>query len=201
MNRHSVNYKKVTNHHALLITGNEAKNLPDDESNMYERIAGRTVEAFSKICIKDATTIKLECADVLFEVKGSITKSAGWRKVWGEQKEKDENEAAALPKIIENETLPVREVELLEKQTKPRPLHTESSLLSSMETCSKELTDETEREALKELGIGTPATRASIIETLFSRDYIKREKKSLIPTNKGLVAYLAVHEKRLQTFP
>lgn len=197
LNRHSVNDKKVTDHHALLITGNEAKDLPDDEYKVYERIAGRMVEAFSKICIKDVTTIKLNCADVLFEVKGSVTKSAGWRKAWGEQEDKDENEAAALPNLSENETLPVRDVELLEKQTKPRPLHTESSLLSAMETCGKELTDEAEREALKESGIGTPATRASIIETLFSRDYIVREKKSLIPTNKGLVVYLAVREKKI----
>lgn len=197
LNRHSVNDKKVTDHHALLITGNEAKDLPDDEYKVYERIAGRMVEAFSKICIKDVTTIKLNCADVLFEVKGSVTKSAGWRKVWAEQEDKDENEAAALPNLSENEMLPVRDVELLEKQTKPRPLHTESSLLSAMETCGKELTDEAEREALKESGLGTPATRASIIETLFSRDYIVREKKSLIPTNKGLVVYLAVREKKI----
>lgn len=84
LNRHSVNDKKVTDHHALLITGNEAKDLPDDEYKVYERIAGRMVEAFSKICIKDATTIKLNCTDVFFEVKGSVTKSARWSKVWGE---------------------------------------------------------------------------------------------------------------------
>lgn len=197
LNRHSVNDSKVTDHHALLITGNEPKDLADDEHKVYERIAGRIVEAFSKICIKDATTIKLECADVLFEVKGSIIKSAGWRKVWGEEEEKDDNEATALPDLSENETLSVRDVELLEKQTKPRPLHTESSLLSAMETCGKELTNEAEREALKESGIGTPATRAAVIETLFSRDYIKREKKSLVPTNKGLVVYLAVKEKKI----
>lgn len=165
LNRHSVNDKKVTDHHALLITGNEAKDLPYDEYNVYERITGRMVAAFSKICIKAATTIKLNCADILFEVKSSVTKNARWRKVWGEQEDKDENEAAALPNLSENETLPVQDVELLEKQTKPRPLHTESSLLSSMATCGKELSDEAEREALKESAIGTPATRASIIET------------------------------------
>lgn len=197
LNRHSVNDGKVTDHHALLITGNEPKELPDDEHKVYERIAGRMVEAFSKICIKDATTIKLECADVLFEVKGSVTKSAGWRKVWGEQEEKEDNEVTALPDLSENEILSVQDVELLEKQTKPRPLHTESSLLSAMETCGKELTNEAQREALKESGIGTPATRAAVIETLFSRDYIKREKKSLAPTNKGLVVYLAVKEKKI----
>lgn len=197
LNRHSVNDKKVTDHHALLITGNEAKGLPDDEYKVYERIAGRMIEAFSKICIKDATTIKLNCADTLFEVKGSVIKSAGWRNVWSEQDEKDENEALALPNLSDNDILSVKDAELLEKQTKPRPLHTESSLLSAMETCGKELTDEAEREAIKESGIGTPATRASIIETLFSREYIQREKKSLVPTNKGLVVYLAVRDKKI----
>lgn len=93
--------------------------------------------------------------------------------------------------------LSIKNVDLLEKQTKARPLHTEASLLSAMETCGKELADEAEREALKESGIGTPATRANIIETLFSREYIVREKKSLVPTNKGLVVYLAVRDKKI----
>lgn len=197
LNRHSVNDNKVTDHHALLITGNKPKDLSDDEYVVYERIAGRMVEAFSKICIKDATTVKLNCADVAFEVKGSVTKSAAWRKVWKEKDDQDENESPSLPKIIESDIFTVNDVELLEKQTKPRPLHTESSLLSAMETCGKELSDEAEREALKESGIGTPATRAAIIETLFSREYIVREKKSLVPTNKGLVVYLAVRDKKI----
>ena len=99
--------------------------------------------------------------------------------------------------LSSGDTLPINGTDLLEKQTKPRPLHTESSLLSAMETCGKELTDEAEREAIKESGIGTPATRASIIETLFSREYIVREKKSLVPTNKGLVVYLAIKDKKI----
>jgi len=106
-------------------------------------------------------------------------------------------DAPALPSLSDGDVLPINGTDLLEKQTKPRPLHTESSLLSSMETCGKDLTDETEREALKESGIGTPATRAAIIETLFSREYIQREKKSLVPTNKGLVVYLAIRDKKI----
>jgi DNA topoisomerase-3 len=85
----------------------------------------------------------------------------------------------------------------LEKQTKPKPLHTEASLLSAMESAGKECTDEAEREAMKESGIGTPATRAAIIETLFARDYIRREKKSLVPTEKGLSVYETVKDKRI----
>lgn len=195
LNRRSVNDKKVTDHHALLITGNKADGLPEEESKVYERIAGRMVEAFSEICIKDATSIKLNCADTLFDVKGSITKSAGWRKVW-QEKEENEDEIK-LPTLTEGEVLTLKSSEILEKQTKPKPIHTESSLLSAMETCGKELTNEDEREALKESGIGTPATRANIIETLFSREYTVREKKSLIPTNKGLAVYLAVQNKKI----
>jgi DNA topoisomerase-3 len=90
-----------------------------------------------------------------------------------------------LPEVSQGETLPVIQSELLEKQTKPKPLHTEASLLSEMETAGKNVMDEAEREAMKESGIGTPATRAAIIETLFARDYVKREKKSLVPTERG----------------
>lgn len=85
----------------------------------------------------------------------------------------------------------------MEKQTKPRPLHTESSLLSAMEHCGRELRDDELRDSLKGNGIGTPATRASIIETLFARDYVRREKKSLVPTDKGLAVYQIVKDKRI----
>jgi DNA topoisomerase-3 len=85
----------------------------------------------------------------------------------------------------------------LEKQTKPKPLHTEASLLGAMESCGKDIENEAERGAIKESGIGTPATRAAIIETLFARDYIVREKKSLIPTGKGMTVYETVKDKRI----
>ena len=85
----------------------------------------------------------------------------------------------------------------MEKQTKPRPLHTESSLLSAMESCGKELQETELRDSLKDIGIGTPATRASIIETLFSRDYVRRDKKNLVPTEKGLAVYHTVKGKRI----
>jgi len=93
--------------------------------------------------------------------------------------------------------LEIVSLEILEKQTKPKPLHTEATLLGAMETCAKEVENEAEREAMKESGIGTPATRAAIIETLFVRDYIRREKKSLVPTDKGLMVYETVKDKRM----
>lgn len=123
-------------------------------------------------------------------------KQAGWRAVFNEKEEKDDEESN-LPNLSEGEMLPVIHSEVMEKQTKPKPLHTEASLLSAMESAGKEVENEAEREAIKESGIGTPATRAAIIETLFARDYIRRETKSLIPTDKGLAVYDIVKDKRI----
>ena len=195
LNNYSVDDKKVTDHHALLITGNKAEGLSIDELKVYDRIAGRMVETFSKVCIKHLTTIKLSCADILFETKSFYTKSAAWRKVWREREE--DEEGFKLPKLLEGNILTLNSTELLEKQTKPKPLHTEASLLSAMETAGKDLEDDAQRLAMKISGLGTPATRASIIETLFARDYIKREKKSLVPTAKGLTVYEVVKDKQI----
>lgn len=197
LNIRSVDDKKITDHHAIIITENKPSELSPDERIIYEMVAGRMLEAFSKKCKKENTVVTLECGGVTFTARGSIILSAGWRGVFGAQEEEKEEDATVLPDIAQGDSLPVKGCDVLEKQTKPRPLHTESSLLSAMETCSKEVEDEAEREALKESGIGTPATRAAIIETLFSREYIVREKKSLVPTNKGLTVYLAVKDKRI----
>jgi DNA topoisomerase-3 len=195
LNIRSVDDKKVTDHHALLITENTPKELANDEQTIYEMVAGRMLEAFSKRCVKDVTTIVLTCAGTLFEAKGSIVKQAGWRAVFNEKEENDED--GVLPVMQQGDTLPVIHSELLEKQTKPKPLHTEATLLAAMESAGKEVENEAEREAMKESGIGTPATRAAIIETLFTRDYIHREKKSLVPTEKGLTVYETVKDKRI----
>lgn len=207
LNTRSVDDKKITDHYALLITENQPHDLSKDEQIIYEMIAGRMLDAFSKKCIKDATTIICICADTIFEAKGSVIKQAGWRAVFGEttfdgtecsqKEEAGEDEAGNLPEVSQGETLPVISSELLEKQTKPKPLHTEATLLGAMESAGKEVSNEAEREAMKESGIGTPATRAAIIETLFTRDYIRREKKSLIPTEKGLSVYETVKDKRI----
>ena len=181
LNKRSVNDKKVTDHHALIITENTPNDISADQRIIYDMIAGRMLEAFSGKYTKENTTIFLDASGVTFTVKGSVILIPGWRAVLNApDEEKGEDDALALPSLSNGDVLPIKGTDLLEKQTKPRPLHTESSLLSAMETCGKELTDEAEREALKESGIGTPATRASIIETLFSREYIQREKKSQI---------------------
>lgn len=189
---------KVTDHHALIITEDSATGLSKDEQLIYDMVAGRMLEAFGERCIKENTTVSLDAGGVHFSCKGSVTLVPGWRSVFNSKDEpNDEDDTAVLPTLVEGDNLPIRDCEIQEKQTKPRPLHTESSLLAAMESAGKEVENEEEREAMKDCGIGTPATRAAIIETLFSREYITREKKSLVPTNKGLVVYLAVKDKKI----
>ena len=197
LNRHSVNNAKVTDHHALLITGNVPSKLSAEQSKIYDMIAGRMLEAFSEVCVKGLTSVRIECAGHLFEVRATTIQQAGWRRIWHETEETSDEEAAALPTLRENDVLLMRECDLLEKETRPRPLHTENSLLAAMETAGKELDNEAEREAMKDSGLGTPATRAAIIETLISREYIRREKRSLVPTEKGLSVYNIVADKRI----
>mgnify|MGYP000847467922 FL=1 len=198
LNIRSVDDKKVTDHHALIITGDPADGLTGDERTIYDMVAGRMLEAFSNRCTKENTTISLDAGGVHFVAKGSVALLPGWRSVFNATDEEAQDEdVITLPALAEGDTLPVRDMEALEKQTKPRPLHTEATLLSAMESAGKECENEDEREAMKDAGIGTPATRAAIIETLFSREYITREKKALVPTNKGLVVYLAVKDKKI----
>lgn len=197
LNRHSVNNDKVTDHHALLITGNVPSKLSAEQSKIYDMIAGRMLEAFSEECVKELTSVRIECAGHLFEVRATTIQQAGWRRIWHETEETTDEEAAALPTLRENDVLLMRGCDLLEKETRPRPLHTENSLLAAMETAGKELDNEAEREAMKDSGLGTPATRAAIIETLISREYIRREKRSLVPTEKGLSVYNIVADKRI----
>ena len=196
LNRRSVNDSKVTDHHALIITENLPGELSKDERAIYELVAGRMLEAFSGRCVKDVTTAVLSAGDTDFMVKGAVMKVAGWRAVFSEQDTEDEDNAT-LPPLQEGQCLPLSAVDLLEKQTKPKPLHTESSLLAAMENAGKELEDAELKARLKDAGIGTPATRAAIIETLFVRQYIVREKKNLVPTDKGLAVYKIVKDKKI----
>ena len=196
LNRRSVNDGKVTDHHALIVTENLPGELSKDERAVYELVAGRMLEAFSGKCVKDVTTALLSAGDTGFTVKGAVMKTAGWRAVFSEQDTEDED-TATLPPLQEGQTLPLSGVDLLEKQTKPKPLHTESSLLAAMENAGKELEDAELKASMKDAGIGTPATRAAIIETLFARQYIVREKKNLVPTEKGLAVYRIVKGKKI----
>lgn len=196
LNIRPVDSKKVTDHHALLITGLIPEGIGYDERKIYDMIAGRMLEAFSENCVKDQTTVLLNCSQTLYVAKGSVIRVTGWREVF-EKENKDHDKEKELPILTEGQELFIGQIQLLEKLTKPKPIHTEASLLSAMETAGKDLENEEQRLALKSCGIGTPATRASIIETLFSRGYMIREKKSLVPTEKGLAVYDAVKDKRI----
>lgn len=190
LNRRSVDASKVTDHHALLVTTNRPLALYKNEQAIYDMIVGRMVEAFSGECVKDTTTVRTEYGGVEFETKGCIVRKAGWRSVYGEDKED-----TVLPGWKEGDTLPVNGCSMSSGMTRPKPLHTESSLLAAMETAGQEgMEDEDARQALKDCGIGTPATRAAIIETLLRREYMVRVKKSLVPTEKGLALYSIVKE-------
>lgn len=195
LNRRSVDGDRVTDHHALIITECLPGELPEDQRKIYDMVAARLLESFSARCVKDVTTVRLTAGNSDFTAKGTVVKSAGWRAVRGERDE--EEESAALPALQQGESFPLESAEPLEKQTKPKPLHTESSLLSAMESCGRNLDEAELRDSLKDIGIGTPATRASIIETLFSRDYVRREKKNLVPTEKGLAVYSTVKGKKI----
>lgn len=198
LNSRPVNDKRVTDHHALIITGESTEGLSKDEQIIYDMVAGRMLEAFGERCTKENTIVTLEAGKVHFVAKGSIMLHSGWHDVFkNNQEETDGEEFTSLPDLKEGDLLGIRYMEVQEKQTKPKPLHTEASLLSAMESTGKEVGNEKEREAMKDAGIGTPATRAAIIETLFSRDYIRREKKSLVPTDKGLTVFLAIREKKI----
>ena len=190
--RRSVDAAKVTDHHALLITGMKPKNLLPDEQTLYDMIVGRMLEAFSEKCVKDVTTVVAECGGVEYTVKGATVRQAGWRGVYNE-----ETEDTVLPEWTEGEELFVAACSMTEGKTKPKPLHTEATLLAAMETAGKEIEDEELRQSLKECGIGTPPTRVAIIETLFSREYMVRQKKSLVPTEKGLALYSVVKTMRI----
>ena len=191
-NTHGVNASKVTDHHALLITGEKLEHPSNDDKKIYNMIIARILEAFSDKCEKQQTTITVEVDGVQFVTKGTVIKKAGWRFIQNEETDNDR-----LPNWKEGQELVVSGWGLAEGKTKPVPIHTEATLLSEMESCGKGIEDEELAQAIKECGIGTPATRASIIETLISREYMIRLNKQLIPTEKGLFIYDLLKDKQI----
>ena len=195
LNHHCVNDSKMTDHHGLIITENFPQNLSLDEQNIYSMIAGRMLEAFSDKCLKETLSVQTYCNEVSFGIKGCQIKVPGWRGIYNEPDEKEEG--SFLPEFKEGETLPVLGIDTLARKTKPQPIFTEASLLAAMEGCGRNLSDEKEKEAMKDSGLGTPATRAGIIELLITRHYVERNGRSLIPTPKGLEVYGIVKEKMI----
>ncbi len=197
LSKRSVNPKKVTDHHAVLTTGVTPYQLMPDQQAIYDMVAGRMLEAFHKDCIKEITKITI-LSGSKFMASGTVIQTQGWRAVFNDKdEEKKDEENPTLPKVIQGEDLPILNKAVLEKQTKPKPLYNEASLLKALETAGKEIEDEELREAMKESGLGTPATRAAIIETLLTRKYILREKKNLVPTETGLSVYEIVKHQRI----
>lgn len=201
--KNSVNAAKVTDHHALLITENAAIGLFKDEKIVYDMILCRMIEAFSADCIKDITSVSAQVDhEVEFGISGSIIRQTGWRALSLKEKDKRQDKDAdatdnevkdqVIPNWQEGQHITLSGCTITEGKTKPKPLHTESTLLAAMETAGKEIEDDTMRQAMKDSGIGTPATRAAIIETLLKREYMVRQQKKLVPTEKGLALHSVV---------
>ena len=196
-NKRIVNDLRITDHHGLLITDKIPSALNAKENSVYNMIAFRLLEALSYACIKEITDVGLQALHYDFTAKGFKVLEAGWHSIKGSFSDDDTEPVQDLPQIKKGDELKIKEASVLEKKTKPPVLYTEAGLLSAMESAGKEIENEDERKALQNIGIGTPATRASIIETLFTRNYIQREKKSLFPTEKGLQVYELVKERKI----
>ena len=204
LNRHSVDNTKVTDHHAIIPTGETPSGLSTDETTVYQMVVNRFIEAFSPDSEEERMQVRFTDGTNIFTWKACRQISLGWKavqkgkEVEAEKKEdSDEQVLSSLPNLTEGEYLPILNVEITEHKTKPKPLYTEATLLSAMENAGKEVEDAESKKAMAECGIGTPATRANIIETLILRDYIRRDKKSIIPTEKGLAVYEIVKNKKI----
>ncbi|QUB50496.1 topoisomerase C-terminal repeat-containing protein [Prevotella nigrescens] len=204
LNRHSVDNTKVTDHHAIIPTGETPSGLSTEETTVYQMVVNRFIETFSPDSGEERMQVRFTDGTNLFTWKACRQISLGWKAVQkGKEAEAEKREdgdeqiLSSLPNLAEGEILPLVNAEITEHKTKPKPLYTEAALLSAMENAGKEVKEDDKRKAMAECGIGTPATRANIIETLILRDYICRDKKAIIPTEKGLAVYEIVKDKRI----
>ncbi|REC62339.1 DNA topoisomerase III [Chryseobacterium pennae] len=196
-NKHIVNDLKVTDHHGILITEHIPTMLSAHEGTLYDMIACRLLEAISPACHREITSATLEVLHYNFAIKAIRITAVGWKQINGNFNEEEDDVIFDLPELQKGSNLTITDAKLLTKKTKAPALYTEAELLSAMENAGNSIEDIEERKALKSIGIGTPATRASVIETLFDRDYILRDKKSIIPTEKGLHVYQIVADKKI----
>ena len=204
LNRHSVDNAKVTDHHAIIPTGEPPSGLSTDEITIYQMVVNRFIEAFSPDSEEERMQVQFTDDTNIFTWKACRQISLGWKAVQKnkateteEKEDGDEQVLSSLPNLTEGEVLSLVNADITEHKTKPKPLYTEATLLSTMENAGKEVKEDDKRKAMAECGIGTPATRANIIETLILRDYIRRDKKSIIPTEKGLAVYETVKDKKI----
>ena len=204
LNRHSVDNAKITDHHVIIPTGETPSGMSADERTIYQMVVNRFVEAFSPDSEEERMQVRFTDGTNTFTWKAYQQISLGWKAVQKDkeveaEKKEDGNEhiLSSLPNLTEGEVLSLVNVEITEHKTKPKPLYTEATLLSAMENAGKEVEDAESKKAMAECGIGTPATRANIIETLILRDDIRRDKKAIIPTEKGLAVYEIVKDKKI----
>ena len=206
LNHHSVDNAKITDHHAIIPTGETPSGLSADEATVYQMVVNRFVEAFSPNSEEERMLVRFTDCTNTFTWKACRQISLGWKAVQKElvtdaEKKETENDdelvLPSLPDLTEGEVLSLVSAEITEHKTKPKPLYTEATLLSAMENAGKEIEDAESKKAMAACGIGTPATRANIIETLILRDYIRRDKKAIIPTEKGLAVYEIVKDKKI----
>ncbi|GAE85655.1 DNA topoisomerase 3 [Bacteroides reticulotermitis] len=198
---------KVTDHHAIIPTGQHPQNLTDMERRVFDMIARRFIAVFYPDCKVATTTVLGEVESIEFRVTGKQILEPGWRVVFGvpenvnapeDKDEKEGEEESVLPAFVEGESGPHLPI-LNEKWTQPPRPYTEATLLRAMETAGKLVDNDELRDALKENGIGRPSTRAAIIETLFKRNYIRKERKNLIATPTGVELIQIIHEELLKS--
>jgi DNA topoisomerase-3 len=191
-----VNDAKVADHHAIIPTRAEhnVDRMSDDDKRVYDLVARRFLAVFHPDAVFENTRLETTVAEHVFRTRGRVLLVPGWRGVYGEglddtassEADADEGASQALPKLVRGEAVDTVEVEAAEKETKPPRRYSDASLLAAMETAGKLVDDDELREAMKDSGIGTPATRAAIIERLIDVGYIERDGRSLVATEKGL---------------
>ena len=201
LNRRSVCDGKVTDHHALLPTGLRPEVLSENERRVYSLVVTRLLESFSGKCEMMETSVELDGNGVAFSLKGRMVMTPGWTGVRKEKEpareEDGEDVQEHLPPFHEGDVCRVENLDIPEGKTKPRPLYTDATLLEAMEHAGREVDDESLRDAIRECGLGTPATRAGEIETLVERGYVSRKGKTLVPTRTGLGVYEVVRDKSI----
>ncbi|MGJ0431084.1 DNA topoisomerase 3 [Methylobacter sp.] len=197
LNARYFNNAKVTDHHAIIPTTTLPGNLSYDEEKLYQAIAIRFIAAFYPPCIKQVTTVQGETNQVQFKTTGTVIVSPGWQALYKNDDKKDK-EQKILPEFTQGETGP-HQPSVSQGKTTPPKSYTEAALLSMMESAGKTCDDEALKEALKEKGLGTPATRAAIIETLIRRGYIERQKKNLLSTEAGRHLIAIIADDRLKS--
>ena len=189
---------KVTDHHAIIPTGESPRMLDGDEKLMYHLIALRFIAAFYPDCLFETTTVIASVGPYEFKATGKVITKLGWRELFRSDKDEKSETDKILPPFVEGESGP-HEPSLQKGQTSPPKPYTEGTLLRAMESAGKTVDDENLREAMKENGIGRPSTRAAIIETLFRRHYIARERKNIVATEAGEALIDLIHEELLKS--